>query len=188
MMRPMMRISLMLVLMSAMALNCSHAMGLPDEALLLLAESTVDPCSICAKQTMDKAFRIMNDRCIPGLVMESDENCRWVKADANGDNELSLTCYPSDTLTKSLKDGESLPLLVFKFYTPQNRLVGISDKDYTDTPLADLYHASRSGTVFDGRIRLIPYLYGDGPTYNYFQKTNKLLFHCVVLQLKPLAP
>jgi len=187
-MRSMMRISLMLFLMSAMSLNCSHAMGPPDEALLFLAETTADPCSICAKQTQDKAFKIMNDMCIPGFVMESEGKCRWIKADANNDNELSLTCYPSDTLKKSLKEGERLPHMVFKFYTPQNRLVGISDKNYTDTPTADLYHASRAGTVFEGRIRLISYPYGDGPTYNYFQKTNKLLFHCVVLQLKPLAP
>jgi hypothetical protein len=183
--RALSRICVLFVLALALAIHCSYALDLPNDALQLLAETTVDPCTICAKQKLKKAFKIMNDRFTPGLVMKSDDSCRLMKSGAGDDNEISLTCYPSNTLFKSIKEGEKLPRIIFTFYTPQKRLVGISDNDYTDKPTADLYHASRLGTVFEGRIKLIPYKYGDGPTYNYFQKTNTLQIHCVVLQLNP---
>jgi hypothetical protein len=181
----MLKTSVMLMLTLTLTMQCVYALDLPGEALQLIAETTVDPCSICVKQKLEKAFKIINDRFIPGLVIKSEDSCRLMKSGAGDDNEMSLTCYPSNTLFKSIKEGEKLPRIIFTFYTPQKRLVGISDNDYTDKPTADLYHASRLGTVFEGRIKLIPYKYGDGPTYNYFQKTNTLQIHCVVLQLNP---
>jgi hypothetical protein len=180
------RISMFLVLMLVLAARYSYALDLPDDALRLLAEASVDPCSICVKQKLEKAFIAMNVRFSPGLVINSDDKCRLVKVDTGDDNGLSMTCYPPDTLKKSLKEGEELPQLIFRFYTPYKRLVGISEDDYTNKTIADLYHAAKPGTVFEGRIRLIPYKYGDGPTYNYLLQTNRLLVHCVVLQLNPL--
>jgi hypothetical protein len=184
--RTMMRIPVMFILTMALAIHCSHALGLPDDALGLLAEASVDPCSICVKQKLARAFKIMNDRFIPGGVMETDEACRLVKTVSGDDNELSLSCYPSDALITSIKEDEQLPQVVFRFYTPQKRLVGISKTDYTDNSTEDLFHASKPGTVFTGQIKLIMYKYGDGPTYNYFYETNKLLIHCRVLQLIPM--
>ena len=176
-----------MVLILALAAKCSYALDLPGDALRLLAEASADPCSICVKQKLEKAFLAMNVRFSPGLVINSDDECRLIKVDSVDDNELSLTCYPPDTVKKSLKEGEELPQLIFRFYTPGKLLVGISENDYTSKTMADLYQASKPGTVFEGRIKFIPYKYGDGPTYNFFQQTNKLLIHCTVLQLKPLA-
>jgi hypothetical protein len=181
------RISLVLVLMLTLVARYSYALDLPDDALRLLAEVSVDPCSICIKQKLVKAFTSMDARLNPGLVIKSDDKCRLVKVDPGDDNELSITCYPPDTVKKSLKEGEELPQLIFKFYTPEKRLVGISDNDYTSKALADLYRTAKPGAVFEGRIKLIPYKYGDGPTYNYMLQTNRLLIHCVVLQLNPMT-
>ena len=162
----------------------AYAMDLPDDAFQLFAEATVDPCSICAEQKREKAFHIMNDRFIPGRVIQTDDNCRLIKT--GSDNDLSLSCYPSDALNTSITDDEQLPQVVFSFHTRQKRLVGIAETDYTDAPAADLFHASKPGTVYEGRIIIIPYKYGDGPAYNYFQQSNKLLIHCRVLQLDPV--
>lgn len=180
------RISMFLVLMLALLARYSYALDLPDDALRLLAEASVDPCAICVKQKLEKAFTTMNVRFSPGLVINSDDKCRLVKGDTGDDDELLMSCYPPDTLKKSLKEGEEPPQFIFRFYTPEKRLVGISENDYTDKTIADLYHASKPGTVFEGRIKLVPYKYGDGPTYNYLLQTNRLLVHCVVLQLNPL--
>jgi len=182
------KISVILVLTLALSVDFSYALDLPDDALRLLAEATVESCSICAKQELEKAFKIMNDRFISGHEIIADENCRFVKVLSGGNNELSLTCYPSDTFMKSIKNDERPPQVVFTFYTPQKRLIGVTDKDYTSKEIADGYDASQPGARFEGRIRLIPYKYGDGPTYNYFKQTNKLQIHCVVLQLKPVSP
>ncbi len=168
------------------ALPCAQALELPDEALLLLASSAADPCSLCAEQERKKAYRILSDAFIPGQALESDDFCRLVKAGAGDDNELTLTCYPSETLKVSLNEGERLPEVVFRFYTLQNRLVGISEDDLTGDALAELYRASRPGRVFEGRIILVPYKYGEGATYNYFPQTNKLLIHCRLVNLGPV--
>jgi len=180
------RISMFLLLMLALLARYSYALDLPDDALRLLAEASVDPCSLCVKQKLVKAFTTMNVRFSTGLVIKSDDKCALVKTGTGDGNELSMTCYPPDTLKKSLKEGEELPQFIFKFYTPEKRLVGISENDYTNKTIADLYHASKPGTVFEGHIKLIPYKYGDGPTYNYLLQTNRLVVHCVVLQLYPL--
>jgi hypothetical protein len=181
-----MRIPVMFILTIALTIHCSYALDLPDDALGLLAEASADPCSICVKQKLTRAFKIIDEMFIPGGVMETDVACRLVKTVSGDDNELSLTCYPSDALITSIKDDEQLPQLVFRFYTPQKRLVGISTTDYTDNSTEDLFHASNPGTIFTGRIKLIVYKYGDGPTYNYFYETNKLLIHCRVLHLVPV--
>jgi hypothetical protein len=180
------RISVMLFLILSLPTSYSHALDLPESALQLLAEASADPCSICARQEKEKAFAIMNTVFVPGQVINSDDSCQLLKGESGDENEISLTCYPSAVLLKSLKEGEKLPQIVFRFYTPGKRLVGISDKDYTDKTTADLFRSSRPGTVYKGRIKLIPYKYGDGPAYNYFPQTNKLLVHCVVLQLEPM--
>lgn len=179
-------IAIMMMLAPALSTTGLHALDLPDDAFVLLAEAAADPCSICADRKIQKAFEIMDNILVPGTVIQTDEHCRLIKIAAGKDNEFSLSCYPPDTLTAFLTEDEQPPVVVFAFYTPQNRLVGIAETDYTDRPTADQFHDSRPGTVYEGRIRLIPYKYGDGPTYNYFQQTNKLMIHCRVLQLKPM--
>ncbi len=164
------------------------AMDFPPDALKLVAAAASDPCSICARQQLKKAFALLNERFPAGSVMSTDAGCRMVKTGEHGFPELSPTCYPDAGEVESLGEGQTLPRVVFTFYTPQDRLVGISQKDYTDAATAERYRASSPGTVFDARLRLIPYRYGDGPSYNYFLQTHTLRFHCVVLEMKAVPP
>ncbi|HQI81171.1 MAG TPA: hypothetical protein PLR71_06365 [Deltaproteobacteria bacterium] len=163
------------------------AMELPHDALKLMAAAASDPCSICAQQQLEKAFALLKERCPAGSVISTDAGCRMVKT-GDGGGELSLTCYPAAMEEESLGEGQSLPRIVFAFYTQQDRLVGISQSDYTDTSTAERYRASGPGTVFDARLRLIPYRYGDGPTFNYFPHTHTLRFHCIILEMKAVPP
>jgi hypothetical protein len=180
------RFLIMLGLLSlAQSMSCCYAFDLPEEAFLYLAESATDPCSICAKQKVKKAFGILDKNFVPGTLIRSDGACSLVKTGSGTD--LTLSCYPSVALFESLKEGEVMPQLVFAFYTGEDRLVGISAKDYTDRTLAESFHASKPGTVFDGELKIIPYAYGDGPTYNYFQQANKLQVHCVIVKLTPVS-
>jgi hypothetical protein len=75
-------------------------------------------------------------------------------------------------------------LLTFRFHTPEQYLVGIAEKDFTPTVLGDQYHSWPPGTIFDGKLELVRYEYGDGPTYNYYPKRNHLEVHCRLLDLK----
>ncbi|HOO37351.1 MAG TPA: hypothetical protein PKY89_03590 [Deltaproteobacteria bacterium] len=180
-------IFIMVILASAFFVPQSYAQDLPDEAFQLLAEAMVDPCSICAEKYRERAFNILNETFMPGHVIETHSTCRLIRISGTDENDLTLSCYPSDALTASITGEEQVPQVVFRFHTPNKHLVGIFETDYTDEAAADLFRASGPGTVFEGRIRLIPYKYGEGPTYNYFQQTNTVLIHCRVLQLIPVS-
>lgn len=178
---------LMPVFALVLAMNCSHAFDLPEEALRLLARAATDPCSICAKQTREKAFRILNERFVPGYEIGGRDRCRLIRTGLKGENELSPVCRPSAGLMETLKEEETPLHVVFRFHTPGSRLIGISEKDYTHPEIPDLLNGAPPETVYEGRLRLIPYKYGDGPTYNYSPQTNTLQFHCLVSELKPAS-
>lgn len=163
-----------------------HAHDLPEEPLVLLTEAAEDPCSICAEQKRRQAFRILNEYFVPDLEIGGSETFRMTKPDR--EDVLVLACYPSASLRDSLDHSGKATQVVFAIYTPQNRLVGIPASGYTEKAVYDLYQACPAGTVFEGRIRLIGYAYGDGLTFNYFRQANILQFHCVAVELKPVAP
>ncbi len=166
------------------AVSCPYAFDLPDEAFRHLAGAAADPCSICAKQEMKKAFAILDKRFAPGAVIRTSGECRLVKAGNEAGNGFTLSCYPSERLIGSLGQDDQVPQLVLAFYTGQEKLVGISGKDFTAAEPAELFRAAKPGTVFEGELKLIPYAYGDGPAYNYFPQANKLQVHCIVVSLK----
>ncbi len=148
---------------------------LPTEAFELLNQSASDPCSICSKQMREKAFKVLNARFRPGMIVESSSHCQFMRSDLCGENELVLTCYPT-----------AVPLLTFKFHTAENHLVGISSTDFTERRFTNQYHTGPTGTVFEGVLRIVEYEYGDGPGYNYYPLRNHLQIHCRILDIKPV--
>ncbi len=162
------------------------AFDLPDEAFRLIAEADADPCSICAEQKLKEAFVLMAAGLRPGLILETDSTCRLVKRSPQDELELSLTCYPSAKLSGSVGKDRKPPDLSFAFYTTKRHLVGISEQDYTDDEVEERFSSSSPGTVFEGRVRLIPYRYGDEPAFSYFPQANRVLVHCVLVELKPV--
>ncbi|UCG81254.1 MAG: hypothetical protein JSV60_02945 [Desulfobacterales bacterium] len=151
------------------------ARSLPQEAFRLLAESASDPCSICAKETREKAFRVLERAFKPGKILKSNHLCQFIRTDACGENELALTCY----LTP-------LPLLTFRFHTAANHLVGISTTDLTEKRLANEYFSAATGARFEGTLEIVTYKYGDGPSYNYYFTGNHIQVHCRILDIKQI--
>lgn len=149
---------------------------LPKKAFELLAESASDPCSICAKQTREKAFRILNATFKPGRVLRSNKLCQFMRTDACGENELVLTCYPTP-----------LPLLTFRFHTAEKHLVGVSTTNFTEERFASEYHWAAAGTLFEGALKIVEYRYGDGSAYNYYLVENHIQVHCKILDLKRIG-
>lgn len=162
-----------------------HSFELPDEALKLLAQSSVDPCSICAKEKTKKAFVMLEAAYAPGIVVKTDAHCRLVKPSGSDELDLALTCYPSEAIMGELTGEETPPRLVFTFSTPAKHLVGISSKDFTHAGIAELYAAAKPGTVFEGRLEIVAYPYGEGKGFNYFGGRGRLQIHCKVLELQP---
>ena len=157
-------------------------------ALRSLTESSTDPCSICAKQMRKKAFKALNTELRPERIFHSSELCRFIRTTEFSGNELSLTCCPlisgQDTELERDPGSVELPWLTFRFHTAGHYLVGVAEKDFTDASQADTFYSLPPGTVFDGRVELVRYEYGDGPTYIYYRKSNHLEIHCRLLEVK----
>jgi hypothetical protein len=92
---------------------------------------------------------------------------------------MLLACDPS------AGQGVRTPV-VMRFHTADQRLIGVSKDDYTDEKTAEVFNSAPAGTRFTGSVVLIDYPYGDGPTYNYHVKTNRLHIHCRIQTLHRL--
>jgi hypothetical protein len=152
----------------------------PETPLHLIAESAKDSCSICARQTREKAFQLFEEQFPPGKVFTTTDSCRLVRTAESQENELVLSC---DSPGK-----ESLPLVTLRFHTSANHLVGISLAEFTEEEIASEYRLANPGTVFEGTIRTIPFRYGDGKTFSYFAGRGVIQIHCRLLTLKKQSP
>jgi hypothetical protein len=149
---------------------------LPEHALELLMESLADPCAICAEEKKKKAFKIMSRELKPGDHIRITTDCRLIRTENCEENELQISC-----------SGLISPLLFFRFHTAEKHLVGISDRDFTESGVLNAYSRSRTD-VFEGELVLVPFKYGDGPTYNFFPSSARLQVHCRILELKRETP
>ncbi len=152
----------------------------PEKPLRLIAESARDSCFICARQTREKAFQLFGEQFPPGRIFTTTGYCRLVRTALSEENELALSCdFPGK---------ESLPLLALRFHTSANHLVGISPADFTEESIASDYLSAAPGTVFEGIIKTIVFLYGDGSTYNYSASRGVIQVHCRLITLKRQSP
>jgi len=181
-----MRALLIMIMMIATGVCSAYSMEPPDhDALLLIASSATDPCTICAKQNLKKALAILDKDLAPGLEFNADESCMFVKPVSVKACDLYMSCYPTEVLEALKGKGDVLPKIVFTFHTEKSHLVGVAKKDYTNPIIEKLYNDLAPGRVFKACIRLIPYRYGDGHAYNYYRQSNKLQIHCMVVELEP---
>ncbi|HYA02670.1 MAG TPA: hypothetical protein VEI04_06115 [Syntrophobacteria bacterium] len=155
-----------------------------DGACHLLAESGVDPCAICSKETRNKAFQILNRQLLPGRIFKTSPDCLLIRS-TSGENELAPVCYPAGAPVKTREGEGQLPRVAFRFHTSAKHLVGIAEKDFTGEQVAADHLSAPSGTLFSGVLEIVVYKYGDGPTYNYYPTSNELQVHCKLLDLKP---
>lgn len=158
-------------------------------ALQLLAESSVDPCSICSRQARNKAFQTLNAELWPGRIVKTRTDCLFMRAKTTRENELAPACYPAGAQVKS-KEAQGrayLPQVTLRFHTSGQHLVGIAEKDSTVDEIMAEYSSAPAGTLFSGVLEIIEFKYGDGPTFNYYPTSNELQVHCRLLELKPAS-
>jgi hypothetical protein len=170
--------------------DLSSVMDRLDGALTLLAESGVDPCPICGKETRNKAFRMLNAELMPGRVVKTSAGCLLVSATtSSNESELAPSCYRARAPVKK-KEGEgeaSLPRVTFRFHTDVRHLVGVAPADFTVEDVVADYRSAPAGMRFSGVLEIVEFKYGDGPTYNYYPNGNQLQIHCRVFSLTPMG-
>jgi hypothetical protein len=181
----------LLILSSALAgePDLSTVMERLDGALALLAESSVDPCPLCSKETRTRAFRMLNAELLPGRVVKTSGACLLVGVPTSDGSELAPSCHPAGAPVKR-KEGEGearLPRVTFRFHTAGRHLVGVVEPDFTVEDLVADYRSAPAGRSFSGVLEIVEFKYGDGPTYNYYPTGNQLQIHCRFLSLTPMG-
>ena len=157
-----------------------------SDALALLTQGAQEDCSICGKKKRKEAHRILNSELKPGLVIKSNLNCYFVKDTACDTNELLITaCKQSEIGNLDLEDERLFfPRVVFRFHTKKEHLVGIDEDSFTSNTFASIYSRALNNAPINIELEIIEYKYGDGITYNYYLKENKLQIHCKLLRFQ----
>jgi len=154
---------------------------LPAEALKLLSRSASESCPSCARKMREKAFAIIGGFFVPGDRLESGPDRPFLRSEECGENELTLRCHRAEP------SGESQPVeIVFSFHTEKLHLAGISPKDFTKEPLAEMVNTAPCRAAFSGGLEIIAFDYGDGPFFHFDTKARRLYIHCKVGELKPV--
>jgi len=118
----------------------------PYLSLKLLAESTIDPCSICAKKLKRQAFSIIDEEFKPGRILLFGNDCLMLKTETCDKNEFTISSYSNEEyVTDPRGEKHPFPALLFRFHTESNHLVGISSADYTEESLAKSYRTIKPG-------------------------------------------
>jgi len=167
---------LVLILVFDISAQAQIPLNRPEPALRLIAESIGDSCSICARQSREKAFQLLDQEFPVGGVFATTDSCFLMRSPAAEENELVLTCRSAGK--------ESLPLLIFRFHTPANHLVGISPEDFTlDEPVAE-YSEAAPEMALRGTLRIVAFRYGDRPSFSYSANRGVIQVQCRLLTLR----
>ena len=63
-------------------------------------------------------------------------------------------------------------------------MVGIDKVYFTDFRIAKRLKKIKKSNAFHGKLVLIPCQYGDGKTFLFQKKKNRLIFHCQLVELQ----
>ncbi len=149
-----------------------------------MEKSRKETCSVCIDNLREEAFGILTESMRPYTRLSAGKNCPLVFSKDDGEPEFQPVCYaeisdPSDR-------ASDLPVLIFRFHTRDRHMIGISPEDFTNDTIADFIFSAPRDAVFHGVIELVPFRYGDGPTFIYFDETNRLAIQCRILEIETI--
>jgi len=162
----------------------------PLLALKLLADSTVEQCPACILKMQKQAFRMIDAVIPPEKTIETGPGIEFIRNTECEDGELMISNYSERMPASEGSDKSKLymPLMTFYFHTGRHHLAGVNSEFLTPDSIDAIYGKPGDDAVrhFSGKIVLIPWNYGDGRSFIYFRKKNKIQVQCRILELKEL--
>lgn len=153
--------------------------------LRMLAESRIDPCPICQKKLQRQALGQITKDIFPGKKIMFNSSCSLIKTQQTKDNELMLnTDYDSKIMINGTETN--LPYIILKFYTHENHIVGIDEKDYTSRGIQNMYKNLMYNKPVEAEVIVISYKYSDFASSIYLPERNTLIIHCKVIRLQQI--
>ncbi|MEJ5363025.1 MAG: hypothetical protein WHV26_13275 [Spirochaetota bacterium] len=166
----------------SVAQNC---VPISFNTLRMLAESRIDPCPICQKKLQKQALGQITKDIFPYKKIIFNTSCSLMKTQQTEDNELKLnTDYDSKIIINGTETN--LPYIILKFYTHENHIVGIDEKDYTSREIQNIYKNLLYNKPVEAEVIVIPYKYSDFATAMYLPERNALIIHCKIIRLQQI--
>ncbi len=154
-------------------------------ALRMLAESRIDPCPICQKKLQRQALGQITKYIFPDRKIIFNTSCSLIKTQQTKDNELMLnTGYDSEIIINGKETN--LPYITLKFYTHENHIVGIDEKNYTSKEIQNIYKNLLYNKPVEAEVIIIPYKYSDFTSVMYLPERNALIIHCKIIRLQQI--
>ncbi|MBI5844187.1 MAG: hypothetical protein HZB23_05920 [Deltaproteobacteria bacterium] len=139
----------------------------PQGALYLLSKSRAETCATCRAEMEKEAFAELSRELVPGKRFSGEF---LVKEDEAG---------------KRLVFGQLPSWVSFRFHIRGRRWVGIANPDLSPPALAKRLFSAQNGARFNGSAVLVPYPYGEGPTFVWSGKKGILEIHCRLENMDP---
>jgi hypothetical protein len=149
-------------------------------AFELLARSADDSCASCARDHQRSAFEVLEERFPPGKIVRSDSLLSFQRA-PQSDDELILVWGAADGSTWST--WRARHRLTLQFHTAEDHLVGIAEADMTDEGLALLCRSTPDSVALHGALEIVPFAYGDGPSFLFTPSAQRIQIQCRILEL-----
>lgn len=183
-MKKWMAFTMLLILLSVTGTYSEDCNGIPPAALRLLAESTIDPCSICQKKLQRQAYAIVARELFPGKKLTFASTCPLAKTNDCQDNELIMqnSGYPEKVVIKG-KEAE-MPEVFYKFFSQDMHIAGITPDDYTSNSIQTMYKTLKINSPVEAQLEIISYNYSDCPSALYLHDRNALIIFCKILSMK----
>ncbi len=177
---------LLLILLSVTGTYSEDCNSISPAALRLLAESTIDPCSICQKKLQKQAYAIVSRELIPGKKLTFTNTCPLAKTNDCQDNELIIKNneYPKKIIINGTE--AAMPKVLYKFFSQDKHIVGIAPDDYTSNSIQNMYQTLKMDSPVEARLEIISYHYSDCPSALYLHDRNALIIFCKILSMKQL--
>ncbi|HOJ13767.1 MAG TPA: hypothetical protein PLS81_11370 [Deltaproteobacteria bacterium] len=170
-------------------LPCRQASGacleIPKDALLLIEKSRTESCALCARQFRKEAFAILDAALAPGTQIVPAGPCVFEKGASPDVQEFTLSPAPGEDGKAEGGASEHAPEVVFVFHTRARRLVGIPERECTADEVAAAFRGLAPKSGFRGRARLVRFAYGEGRTFTYLVKENRIVIHCRLEEVSP---
>jgi hypothetical protein len=169
-----------------LALSCATApasrqddFAYPMLPARLLADSLAETCAVCVRDLRERAYRLLEKEFVPGTVVRASTARPFVKM-PGGAGRFTMDGFHERVPYR--KDGKgadiSLPLVLFRFHTAPDHLVGVAVKDYTPAGTAELFRKVARDGRFTGAATILRFSYGDGPSFSYSPSENIIFVHC----------
>jgi hypothetical protein len=152
-----------------------------ERALRLIAQSTKESCGVCVETLKKKGFNQLNAFFYPGREFRGEA---LIKIADSGSAEFVTGSYPESGKWEFEGEEVLLPLVTYRIHTAADTFPGIAKDDFTSDQMLKKFNSAGKGSPIKGVFRIIAYPYGDGKSFIYSERKNRIQVQVKILSIE----